>query len=217
MALPFAPFGGERTPETQTNTSLPERNYHANMPQTSTKSRTTAHLAVNDEMGSSITNAIENLSSDATMFTRWRLRGARSREAIKLAETALVESMAAKRRAFIYQVGLVEDHAKKVMLSESMKNTEVIEREIARTITDAVSNFEKLIIGQEEAAYRAEIELIGNAHDMHAAGRMSARRCEQLVTSIEASTDKVVETVHRTTREILANLESRFNAALRQS
>lgn len=181
------------------------------------KPRTANHLAVNDEMGLSITNAIENLSSDATMFTRWRLRGARSREAIKLAETALVESMAAKRRAFVYAVGLAEDHAKKVMLSESMKNTEVIEREIARTIAEAVSNFENLIIGQEEAAYHAEIACVGNAQDMHAAGKMSERRCEQLITSIESSTDKIVETVHRTTREILANLESRFNAALRQS
>jgi len=188
-----------------------------NMPVTPAKPRTTAHLAVNDEMGSSITNAIENLSSDATMFTRWRLRGARSREAIKLAETALVESMAAKRRAFIYQVGLAEDHAKKIMLSDSMKNTEVIEREIAHTIADAVSNFENLILGQEEAAYRAEIDLVGNAHEMLAAGQMSDRRCEQMIASIEASTDKIVETVHRTTREILTNLESRFNAALRQS
>lgn len=188
-----------------------------NMPVTAAKNRAVAHLAVNDEMGLSITNAIDNLSNDASMLTRWRLRGARSREAIKLAETALVESMAAKRRAFIYQVGLAEDFAKKIMLSESMKNTEVIEREIARTIAEAVSNFENLIIGQEEAAYRAEIALVSNAQDMLSTGKMSDRRCEQLITSIEASTDKIVETVHRTTREILANLESRFNAALRQS
>ncbi|KCZ85072.1 hypothetical protein HAD_05305 [Hyphomonas adhaerens MHS-3] len=169
-------------------------------------------------MSQSVTNAIDHLTAgDASLYTRWRLRGARSREAIKLAETALVESMAAKRRAFVFAVGLSEDHVKKVMLSESMKQTEEIEREIAKTIAEAVGNFEELIIGREEAAYRAELARIAEAQKMFEKGELSERRFEQLIVSIEASTDKIVDTVHKTTREILTNLESRFNAALRQS
>lgn len=50
-------------------------------------------IEVNDELGRSITAAIDHLASDGSLYTRWRLRGARSRGAIKLAETALVESM----------------------------------------------------------------------------------------------------------------------------
>lgn len=174
-------------------------------------------LTVNDEMSASITNAIDHLASDGSFFTRVRLRGARSREALKLAETALKESMAAKNRTFVVAVGLAEDLARKLLLSDSMRNTEAVEREITQTINDALRNFERLITEREQAAYMVELERIADAQAMRDAGKMSDRRFEQLVTSIEESTDKIVEGVHETTREILGNLRHRFNAALRQS
>ena len=174
-------------------------------------------LTVNDEMSASITNAIDHLASDGTFFTRVRLRGARSREALKLAETALKESMAAKNRTFVVAVGLAEDLARKLLLSDSMRNTEAVEREITQTINDALRNFERLITEREQAAYMVELERIAEAQTMRDAGKLSDRRFEQLVTSIEESTDKIVEGVHETTREILGNLRHRFNAALRQS
>ena len=190
------------------------------MDNTQTNLRTTMSphkLNVNDEMSASITNAIDHLASDGTFFTRMRLRGARSREALKLAETALKESMAAKNRTFVVAVGLAEDLARKLLLSDSMRNTEAVEREITQTINDALRNFERLITERELAAYTIELERIGEAQAMRDAGKLSDRRFEQLVTSIEESTDKIVAGVHETTREILGNLRNRFNAALRQS
>jgi hypothetical protein len=190
------------------------------MDNTQTNLRTTMSphkLSVNDEMSASITNAIDHLASDGTFFTRMRLRGARSREALKLAETALKESMAAKNRTFVVAVGLAEDLARKLLLSDSMRNTEAVEREITQTINDALRNFERLITERELAAYTIELERIGEAQAMRDAGKLSDRRFEQLVTSIEESTDKIVAGVHETTREILGNLRNRFNAALRQS
>lgn len=190
------------------------------MDNTQTNLRTTMSphkLSVNDEMSASITNVIDHLASDGTFFTRMRLRGARSREALKLAETALKESMAAKNRTFVVAVGLAEDLARKLLLSDSMRNTEAVEREITQTINDALRNFERLITERELAAYTIELERIGEAQAMRDAGKLSDRRFEQLVTSIEESTDKIVAGVHETTREILGNLRNRFNAALRQS
>jgi len=190
------------------------------MDNTQTNLRTTMSphkLSVNDEMSASITNAIDHLASDGTFFTRMRLRGARSREALKLAETALKESMAAKNRTFVVAVGLAEDLARKLLLSDSMRNTEAVEREITQTINDALRNFERLITERELAAYTIELERIGEAQAMRDGGKLSDRRFEQLVTSIEESTDKIVAGVHETTREILGNLRNRFNAALRQS
>jgi hypothetical protein len=173
-------------------------------------------LHMNDDMGTSITDTIDKVAGESSLLTRLRLRKTRGREAIKLAETALVEIMAAKRRTFIAAVGLAEDHARKLLLSESMRNTEAVEREIAKTITDALSNFEKLIVEREQAAYMIEFERIASAQEMRDTGRMSDRRYEQLVVGIEESTDKVVQGVRETTREILVNLRHRFNAALRQ-
>lgn len=190
------------------------------MDNTQTNLRTTMSphkLSVNDEMSASITNAIDHLASDGTFFTRMRLRGARSREALKLAETALKESMAAKNRTFVVAVGLAEDLARKLLLSDSMRNTEAVEREITQTINDALRNFERLITERELAAYTIELERIGEAQAMRDAGKLSDRRFERFVTSIEESTDKIVAGVHETTREILGNLRNRFNAALRQS
>jgi hypothetical protein len=190
------------------------------MDNTQTNLRTTMSphkLSVNDEMSASITNAIDHLASDGTFLTRMRLRGARSREALKLAETALKESMAAKNRTFVVAVGLAEDLARKLLLSDSMRNTEAVEREITQTINDALRNFERLITERELAAYTIELERIGEAQAMRDASKLSDRRFEQLVTSIEESTDKIVAGVHETTREILGNLRNRFNAALRQS
>ncbi|MDD2867256.1 hypothetical protein [Neomegalonema sp.] len=181
------------------------------------RSAVTPHrLSVNDEMGSSITTAIDQLAGDGSLYTRLRLRGARSREAIKLAETALVESMAAKRRTFVVAVGLAEDHARKLLLDDSMRNTEAIQREIAQTISDALENFERLINTREQAAYASELARIDEARALRDAGRLSERRYEQLEASIQASTDKIIEGVHETTREIFANLRRRFSAALRQ-
>ena len=178
--------------------------------------RAMPYIAANDEMSQQITRSIDHLSQDVGLLTRWRLRGVKGREAVKLSETALTEYMAAKRRAFVYQVGLVEDHAKKLMLKDSMQKTEVVEREIARIINAAASNFEGLITANLQVAYRTEMELIQAAEAMLKATQISERRFHQMVTNIETSTDKVVETVERTTREILANLERRFHAALQQ-
>lgn len=174
-------------------------------------------LDVQDEMGSAITSAIDSLAGDATFFTRLRLRRARGREAMNLAASTLAETMAAKRRAFAYNVALCEDHAKKLMLSESMRNTEAVEREIAQTINDALKNFESLVLDREEAAYSAELDRITEAEGLREAGKLSDKRYEQHVTSIEASTDEVVKGVQEVTREILANMRKRFNAALQQS
>jgi len=113
--------------------------------------------AASDSMSGAIIGSMNQLSQDVSPLTRWRLRKVRGAEAVKLAETALAEYMAAKRRVFIYQVGLTEDHAKKVMLAKSIDDTATIEKEIARIIGETVRNFETLITGQEEAAYRAEI------------------------------------------------------------
>lgn len=174
-------------------------------------------LTVNDEMSASITNAIDHLASDGSLFTRLRLRGARSREALKLAETALKESMAAKNRTFVVAVGYAEDLARKLLLSDALRNTEAVEREITQIINDALGNFERVVTDREQAAYMVELERIAEAMRLREAGKLSDRRFEQLVTSIEESTDKIVEGVHETTREILGNLRHRFNAALRQS
>lgn len=174
-------------------------------------------ISVSDDMSDPITRSIDNLSQDVGLFTRLRLRQAKGREAVKLSETALTEYMAAKRRTFVYQVGLVEDQTKKLMLTDSMGKTAQVEREMARIISEAVSNFEGLITGHEEAAYRAEIELTRKAEAMFAADKISERRLGQMVANIELSTDKIVETIQTTTREILANLERRFHAALAQT
>ena len=174
-------------------------------------------LTVNDEMSASITNAIDHLASDGSLFTRLRLRGARSREALKLAETALKESMAAKNRTFVVAVGYAEDLARKLLLSDALRNTEAVEREITQIINDALGNFERVVTDREQAAYMVELERVAEAMRLREAGKLSDRRFEQLVTSIEESTDKIVEGVHETTREILGNLRHRFNAALRQS
>lgn len=174
-------------------------------------------LTVNDEMSASITNAIDHLASDGSLFTRLRLRGARSREALKLAETALKESMAAKNRTFVVAVGYAEDLARKLLLSDALRNTEAVEREITQIINDALGNFERVVTDREQAAYMVELERIAEAMRLREAGKLSDRRFEQLVTSIEESTDKIVEGVHETTREILGNLRHRFNVALRQS
>lgn len=172
------------------------------------------NASATDQVQDAINENIDKLANDASLFTRWRLNSLRGREAVKLAETSMVEAMSAKRRVMGYQLGLTEDYVKKCLLSHTMKDTEVVEREIAQTIAEAVSNFESLILGQEEAAYRAEIILSANAHDSLKAGKISQRRYEQLIGSIESSTDKIVESAHRTTRAILATLERRSNAAL---
>jgi hypothetical protein len=174
-------------------------------------------LDVQDDMGNSITSAINSLSNDASMFTRWRLRSARNQEAIKLAESTLAETMAAKRRAFAYNVALCEDHVKKLMLSESMRKTEAVEREIAQTINNALMNFESLVTDREQEAYKVELQRISAAAELRDSGKLSEKRFSQMVESIEASTDKIVEGVHDVTREILANMRQRFHAALQQS
>ena len=174
------------------------------------------YLAANDEMSTSITQSIDHLSQDVSPLIRWRLRGVKGREAVKLSETALTEYMAAKRRAFIYQVGLVEDHTKKLMLKDSIQKTEVVEREIASIISDAATNFEGQIADYVEAACRSEVERIQALEAALKANKISERRFEQMVVGIEASTDKVIETVENTGREILANLARRFHAALKQ-
>ena len=174
------------------------------------------YLAANDEMSTSITQSIDHLSQGVGPLAIWRLRGVKGREAVKLSETALTEYMAAKRRAFIYQVGLVEDHTKKLMLKDSIQKTEVVEREIASIISDAATNFEGQIADYVEAACRSEVERIQALEAALKANKISERRFEQMVVGIEASTDKVIETVENTGREILANLARRFHAALKQ-
>lgn len=180
------------------------------------KSMTPHKLNMNDEMSTSITNAIDQLATDGSLYTRWRLRGVRSREALKLAESALKESMAAKNRTFVVAVGLAEDLARKLLLSDALRNTEAVEREITHTINDALRNFEGLVTQREQAAYMVELERIAEAQRLLDAGKLSQQRFEQLVKSINESTDKIVAGVHETTREILANLRARFNSALRQ-
>ena len=90
------------------------------------KSMTPHRLNMNDEMSTSITNAIDQLATDGSLYTRLRLRGVRSREALKLAESALKESMAAKNRTFVVAVGLAEDLARKLLLSDALRNTEAV-------------------------------------------------------------------------------------------
>ena len=173
-----------------------------------------SNLATEDSMGTSITGTISELTRDAGLMARRQLRRARGQEAVRLAETALAEYMAAKRRTFVYQVGLVEDHTKKLMLQGSMERTAAVEREIARIITEAVSSFEGLIMGSEEQAYRSETQLVRRTEAAYQAGEISEHRYKQQVENIGTSTDKIVETVQNTTRQILANLERRFHAAL---
>lgn len=173
-----------------------------------------SNLAAEDSTGTSISETITELTRDAGLMARRQLRRARGQEAVRLAETALAEYMAAKRRTFVYQVGLAEDHSKKLMLRGSMERTAAVEREIARIITEAVSSFEGLIMGSEEQAYRSETQLVRRIEAAYQAGEISERRYTQQVENIGASTDKIVETVQSTTRQILANLERRFHAAL---
>ena len=92
----------------------------------------------------------------------------------------------------MFQVGLVEHHAKKLMLKDSIEKTELVEREIASIITAPTANFEGQILAQAKAAYRAEIDLIHGADAALKQGKLSERRFRQLVASIEASADNVV-------------------------
>ena len=176
----------------------------------------TSYLDADDTMTDTITRSLDKLSRDISPLTAWRLRKVRGAEALKLTESSLADYMAAKRRVFAYQVGLTEDHARKVMLAESMNRTAQLESEIARIISDAVSSFETLILGQEEAAYREEITRVDRAETLRDEGKISEARCAQMIANTQASTDSVVATVQRTTRELLENLEGRFRAALVQ-
>ena len=169
-----------------------------------------------DEMNDNITDSIGRLKKDVGLFTRLSLQRTQGREAVKLAETALVELMAAKRRAFIYQVGLVEDHAKKLMLKAGIEQTARVEYAIARIIGETVTSFESLIFAQEEAAWKVHMERTQRIEELFQTRKISDRGRDQMVTSNEASTEKVVATIQATTREMLANLERRFHAALKQ-
>ena len=173
-------------------------------------------LLPGDHLSDPIVRSIEDLSQDVGIFTRFRLRKVRGREAVRLAERALTEFMAAKRRAFAYQVGLMEDYVKKTMLGEAAQKTATIEREIAETIAAAASSFERLILLHEEAAYRAEIDAVRHADQLLADELIGERRYEQLLENAEISTDRIVGTVQVTARSIMENLKARFDRALQQ-
>lgn len=174
------------------------------------------YVSANDETGEAINMAIDTLESGTGFVTRFRLNRTKGKEALALAEVALAEYMAAKRRAFVYHVKLSEDKVKKTLLKNSMADTAVIENEIAHVIAGAVSSFEDLIHLQEEAAYQAEMTHINTAKALLEAGKITESRYHKRIASIEESTDKVVATVQSVTRQILANLEHRFHAALSQ-
>lgn len=175
------------------------------------------YVSTTDETGEAIKSAIRGLESETGFLTRFRLQRTKGKEALALAEVALAEYMAAKRRAFVYHVTLTEDKVKKTLLKNSMADTAVIENEIATIIGSAVSSFEDLIHVQEQAAYQAEMDHIKAAKTLFEDGKITEKRYQQRVANIEESTDKVVATVQSVTRQILANLEHRFHAALSQS
>jgi hypothetical protein len=175
------------------------------------------YVSATDETGEAIKAAIRGLEGDTGFLTKFRLQRSKGKEALALAEVALAEYMAAKRRAFVYQVTLTEDKVKKTLLKNSMADTAVIENEIATVIAGAVTAFEDLIHTQEEATYQVEMEHIAAAKALFDAGKISEARYHRLVANIEESTDKIVATVQSVTRQILANLEHRFHAALSQS
>lgn len=174
------------------------------------------YVAANDETAEAIKTAIDTLENGTGFVTRFRLNRAKGKEALALAEVALAEYMAAKRRAFVYHVKLSEDKVKKTLLKNSMADTAVIENEIARIIAGAVSSFEDLIHCQEETAYQAEMTHINTAKALLDEGKITESRYHKRIANIEESTDKVVSTVQSVTRQILANLEQRFHAALSQ-
>lgn len=172
------------------------------------------YVSAHDETGEAIKTAIGSLENGTGFMTRLRLNHARGKEALALAEVALAEHMAAKRRAFVYHVKLSEDKVKKTLLKNSMADTASIENEIAHVIAGAVSAFEDLIHQQEEAAYQAEMVHINAAKVLLDAGKITESRYAKRIANIEESTDKVVATVQSVTRQILTNLEHRFHAAL---
>jgi hypothetical protein len=135
----------------------------------------------------------------------------------KLAESALKERMAAKHRTFVVAVGLAEDRARKLLLSDAQRTTEALEHDITRAFSDALRNFEGIASQSEQAAYMLELEWVAEAQRLRDADEISQQQFEQRVKSINAQTDRVMAGVHETMREILASMRARFNSALRQS
>lgn len=188
-----------------------------NMPVAPGSNRAAPYLAANDEMSNAIDTTIDHLARDVGPLTRWRLQRARGREAIKLNETAMVAYMDARRRAFQFQIALEEDYAKKLMLTNSMDQTKTVEKEIARIISEAVSEFESLITGREKLAMINEVELINETLALVKAGKIAEARGTQPIANIQSSTDTIVDTVQTTIRDMLVNMRSRFNQALQMS
>lgn len=173
-------------------------------------------MVMNDDLSGPVMKAIDLLAADGNMFTRFRLRGVRSREAIKLAQSSMVEAMAAKRHVWAVAVSMAQDHACKMLLAESMEKSKAVETQITSTIIAATEDFSRLVVDREEIAYATELERIAQAHAQFEQGKLSERRYAQLVATIEAATDDVVKAVHEVTHEILNNLTRRFQAALQQ-
>lgn len=185
-----------------------------NIPTHSNKRGATTYLAKNDEINKGIDVTVDRLSHDSGPLTRWRLRRVRGREAVRLNETAMVDYMAARRRTLHDRIKGEEDYAKKRTLADGIDRTKTIEKEIARIMAETVVEFEGLIGEREKLALIKEAELIAEIEELVEAGKVSPERAEQYIARIQASTDRVVETVDSTIREMLYNLRQRFEQAL---
>lgn len=173
-------------------------------------------LALDDDLGSPVMKAIDQLAAEGNVLTRWRLQRLRSHEAIKLAQTSMVLAMEAKRHVFATAVEMAKDHAGKLLLAQNMDKSKAVDEEINSMIAQATADFMSFVTERELAAYLNELQRVAEAQALFDQGKLSQHRYEALIESIEKATDVVRNQVHEVTLEIMGNLIRRFKLAVQQ-